>query len=59
MDRQVAPTEDEQYKICESVLEAMKGKPVVIRTLDVGGDKEIKYLNMEKEDNPFLWASGN
>jgi len=47
MDRQSAPTEEEQYTIYKSVLESMSGKSVVIRTLDVGGDKEIAYLNME------------
>ena len=42
---------EEFYK---SVAETMKGKPVIIRTLDIGGDKEIPYLGLEKEDNPFL-----
>jgi len=54
MDRSKAPTENEQYEIYKKVLLALEGKEVVIRTLDVGGDKEIPYLNMGKEDNPFL-----
>ena len=48
------PTEEEQFVAYKEVAEKMQGKPVIIRTLDVGGDKEIKYLNMEKEANPFL-----
>ncbi|WP_350343380.1 phosphoenolpyruvate--protein phosphotransferase [Proteinivorax tanatarense] len=54
MDRDVSPTEDEQYESYKEVLEKMGDKPVVIRTLDIGGDKEIPYLNMPKEMNPFL-----
>ena len=54
MNRSDAPSEDEQYKIYKKVLEGLKGKPVVIRTLDAGGDKEIPYLDIPKEMNPFL-----
>ncbi len=54
MNRKDAPTEEEQYKIYKTVLEGLKGKPVVIRTLDAGGDKEIPYLDIPKEMNPFL-----
>lgn len=54
MDSEKMPTEEEQFVAYREVAEKMKGKPVIIRTLDVGGDKEIKYLNMEKEANPFL-----
>lgn len=54
MERSTAPTEDEQYITYKAVLEKMAGKPVVVRTLDVGGDKEIPYLQQEKEMNPFL-----
>lgn len=54
MDSETMPTEEEQFKAYKEVAEKMQGKPVIIRTLDVGGDKEIKYLNMEKEANPFL-----
>lgn len=54
LDRGVLPTEDEQYKAYRSVAEVMNGKRVVIRTLDVGGDKKIPTLKYENEDNPFL-----
>ena len=54
MDRTAMPTEEEQFEAYKSVAETMKGKPVIIRTLDIGGDKEIPYLGLEKEDNPFL-----
>lgn len=54
MDREQAPNEEEQFKIYKKVLEGMNGKPVVIRTLDVGGDKHLSYLNIPKEENPFL-----
>lgn len=54
MDREQPPTESEQTTIYGKVLSGMKGKPVVIRTLDVGGDKELPYLNIPKEENPFL-----
>lgn len=54
MDRTTAPSENEQYEIYKNVLERMEGKPCVIRTLDVGGDKNISYLNIPKEENPFL-----
>lgn len=54
MDRTSAPTEAEQLEAYQAVSEAMKGKEVIIRTLDVGGDKAIEYLEMDKEDNPFL-----
>lgn len=54
MGRETAPDEDEQYEAYKAVLEGMQGRTVVIRTLDVGGDKQIAYLNMPQEDNPFL-----
>ena len=54
MDRKSAPSEQEQYAAYKEVAERMKNKPVVIRTLDVGGDKELDYLNLPKEMNPFL-----
>ena len=48
------PTEDEQFEAYKKVAEAMDGKPVIIRTLDIGGDKEIPYMGLEKDENPFL-----
>ena len=54
MDSEEMPTEEEQFNSYKEVAEKMQGKQVIIRTLDVGGDKEIKYLKMEKEANPFL-----
>lgn len=54
MSRETLPTEEEQFKAYKEVAEAMKGNPVVIRTLDIGGDKELKCLEIEKEMNPFL-----
>ncbi len=54
MDRATPPSEEEQAAIYGEVLKGMDGRPVVIRTLDVGGDKELPYLGIEKEANPFL-----
>lgn len=54
MDRTDFPTEDEQYEAYKAVLEGMNNKPIVIRTLDIGGDKELPYFEMEAEMNPFL-----
>ena len=48
------PTEDEQFKIYKRVLESMAGKKVIIRTLDIGADKQCDYFNMPKEENPAL-----
>ena len=54
MDAKELPSEDEQFSAYQKVALRMKGKPVIIRTLDVGGDKEIPYLSLRKEENPFL-----
>jgi len=54
MGREDLPTEEEQFTSYKTVLERMEGKPVVVRTLDIGGDKELPYLNLPKEMNPFL-----
>ena len=54
MDHAQEPSEEEQFEAYKSVLKAMNGKPTIIRTLDVGGDKNIPYLKIEKEENPFL-----
>lgn len=54
MDRTNLPTEEEQFEAYKKAAIVLRGKPVIIRTLDVGGDKEIPYLGLEKEENPFL-----
>lgn len=54
MDRESAPTEEEQFESYKFVLEKMEGKQVVIRTLDIGGDKTLPYLPLPQEMNPFL-----
>lgn len=54
MDRERPPTEEEQFEAYRKTVEIMDGREVIIRTLDVGGDKDIPYLGLEKEDNPFL-----
>ena len=54
MDRTSMPTEEEQFEAYRKVASAMNGKPVIIRTLDIGGDKEIPYMGLEKDENPFL-----
>ncbi|MBR0589760.1 MULTISPECIES: phosphoenolpyruvate--protein phosphotransferase [Bacillus] len=54
MGRDQLPTEEEQFDAYKTVLEKMEGKAVVVRTLDIGGDKELPYLQLPKEMNPFL-----
>lgn len=54
MGRDQMPTEEEQFEAYKEVLEAMDGKRVLVRTLDIGGDKELSYLNLPEEMNPFL-----
>lgn len=54
MDRNAFPTEEEQFQAYKEVAVEMKGKPVIIRTLDIGGDKELSYFDIPKEENPFL-----
>lgn len=54
MDRSELPSEEEQFQAYKEIVEAMDGKQVVLRTMDIGGDKELPYLNLPKEMNPFL-----
>lgn len=54
MDRTSVPTEDEQFEAYKKAALILKDKPLIIRTLDIGGDKEIPYLGLEKEENPFM-----
>ena len=54
MDRPDLPSEEEQFQAYKKAVETMDGRPVIIRTLDIGGDKEVPALDLEKEQNPFL-----
>ncbi|KXU46316.1 MAG: phosphoenolpyruvate--protein phosphotransferase [Longibaculum muris] len=54
MESAELPSEDKQYEVYKEILEGMAGKPVVVRTLDIGGDKEIEAIDLPKEMNPFL-----
>lgn len=58
LDKQAQPTEDEQFKAYLAVVSAGKGRPVIIRTFDIGGDKPAAFLTLPKEDNPFLGVRG-
>ncbi len=53
-NRSSAPTEEEQFELYKEVLQIMEGKTVIIRTIDIGGDKHLDYIDIGKEDNPFL-----
>ncbi|PID67198.1 MAG: phosphoenolpyruvate--protein phosphotransferase [Fusobacteriales bacterium] len=54
MDKESFPTEDEQFEAYKEVVVAMKNQPVTIRTMDIGGDKSLPYMELPKEENPFL-----
>jgi len=54
LERESPPTEDDQVQALLAIADQMKAKPITVRTLDVGGDKELPYLQMDLEDNPFL-----
>ena len=58
LDRATPPTEDEQFEVYRQIAEAMEGKPVIIRTLDIGGDKPLPYVQVPPEENPFLGERG-
>src|SRR2546425_13127488 len=53
-----APTEDEQFEAYRDMAQALQGRPLIIRTLDIGGDKEVPYLHLPKEENSFLGVRG-
>lgn len=59
LERHSAPSEDEQYTIYKDMLNVLDGKPLVIRTLDIGGDKHVEYLKLPHENNPFLGIRGS
>ncbi len=58
LDRMTAPTEEEQYEVYRDILLALEGRPLLVRTLDVGGDKPLAYLPLPAEENPFLGQRG-
>ena len=59
MGRDQLPTEEEQYEAYKAVLEGMSGKPVVVRTLDIGGDKELPYLELTKRNESIFRLPGD
>lgn len=58
LERKAVPTEEEQFVAYRAMVQALNGRPLIIRTLDIGGDKEVPYLNLPKEDNAFLGIRG-
>lgn len=58
LERDQAPTEDEQYAVYRDIVQALNGQPVIVRTLDIGGDKPLPYLALPPEENPFLGRRG-
>jgi phosphotransferase system enzyme I (PtsI) len=58
LDRRREPSEDEQFSVYKEIAELFGEKPVIIRTFDIGGDKEVGYLGIKKESNPFLGVRG-
>jgi phosphocarrier protein FPr len=58
LERTDAPTEDEQFAVYRDIAQALAGHPVIVRTLDIGGDKPLPYLDLPAEDNPFLGERG-
>ena len=58
LERSTAPTEDEQYQIYDGISAALDGRRMIIRTLDVGGDKPLPYMPLPREENPFLGVRG-
>jgi phosphotransferase system enzyme I (PtsI) len=58
MDRNSAPSEEEQYQVYRKVIESVSPHKAIIRTFDIGGDKQVNYLNLPKEENPFLGLRG-
>lgn len=58
LDRTEAPTEQEQFEVYRDIIQAMNGQPVIVRTLDIGGDKPVPYIDVPPEENPFLGERG-
>ena len=58
LEREHVPDEDEQYGVYRDMVAALDGRPLIVRTLDIGGDKQVPHLNLPEEDNPFLGVRG-
>ena len=58
LERTAAPTEQEQFEVYRDIVQAMEGKPIIVRTLDIGGDKPLPYIDVAPEANPFLGERG-
>ncbi|MEG3083020.1 phosphoenolpyruvate--protein phosphotransferase [Sphingomonas sp. PB2P12] len=58
LERSDSPTEDEQYAAYRAMVDALGDRPLIVRALDIGGDKQVAYLDLPKEDNPFLGVRG-
>ncbi|GAA6120626.1 phosphoenolpyruvate--protein phosphotransferase [Acidovorax sp. FG27] len=58
LERDTVPGEDDQYEVYRAMVEALQGKPLVVRTLDIGGDKQVPHLDLPVEENPFLGVRG-
>ena len=58
LERDTTPTEDEQFEIYRAMLKALGGRPLIVRALDIGGDKRVPHLNLPHEENPFLGVRG-
>jgi len=58
LERGDSPSEDEQYAVYRGMIDALNGRPLIVRTLDIGGDKQVPHLHLPKEENPFLGVRG-
>ncbi|GKS92861.1 phosphoenolpyruvate--protein phosphotransferase [Acidovorax sp. SUPP2825] len=58
LERDAVPDEDDQYAVYRAMVEALDGRPLIVRTLDIGGDKQVPHLDLPVEDNPFLGLRG-
>lgn len=58
LERDHAPGEEEQYQVYRAMVEALEGRPLIVRTLDIGGDKQVPHLRLPQEENPFLGVRG-
>ncbi|MDK9697392.1 MAG: phosphoenolpyruvate--protein phosphotransferase [Siculibacillus sp.] len=58
LERGATPSEDEQFEVYSAMLEALDGRPLIVRALDIGGDKQVAHLALPREENPFLGVRG-